>query len=70
MVAYAWKRAGRTLALREKFRNQILKATKEQVADAVKTHLIGKKGVVVSFLGANLYQKEKKNLKIDLPLID
>jgi Zn-dependent M16 (insulinase) family peptidase len=69
MVAYAWKRAGRTLELREEFRKKVLSATKQQVADAVAKNLLGKEGILVSFLGQELLNKEKKKLKQPLTVL-
>jgi Zn-dependent M16 (insulinase) family peptidase len=69
MVAYSWKRAGRSYELREEFRKKVLTATGEEVANAVKEHLLGKEGVLVSFLGKDLYEKEKKNLKNPLVVL-
>ncbi len=70
MVAYAWKRAGRTLELREEFRKKVLSATKQEVADAVAKHLLSnQEGTLVSFLGQELLNKEKKKLKTPLTLI-
>lgn len=62
MAAYAWMRAGRTIETRETFRNQILSATKKQVAEAVHTHLLNAKKNLVTFLGQELFEKEKKHL--------
>lgn len=70
MVAYAWLRAGRTLAMREVFRHTILSATKKQVAHAIEEHLMGKEMVTVSLLGKELYEKEAKKLKTPLQLIE
>ncbi len=68
IVAYSWHRAGRTLEDRQKLREQILSATKAQVASVVKRLLVGRPAILVSFLGLNLYKKESK--KIDLVLRD
>ncbi len=73
MVAYAWKRAGRTLELREEFRSAVLSATRKEVADAVSKSLLGKTGTLVSFLGRELLNKEKKKMKqplVILPISD
>lgn len=69
MVAYSWKRAGRTYDLREEFRKKVLTATREEVAIAVNKHLLDKEGVLVSFLGKDLYDKEKKKLKTPLAVL-
>lgn len=70
MVAYAWRRAGRTLEQREAFRERLLSATRKQVTQAIEQHLLGKPTVVVSFLGKELYEKEKKKLKTPLQLLE
>jgi len=67
MVAFAWKRAGRTYNLREEFRSKILHATKREISEAVKKHLLDQKGTLVSFLGKDLLKKENK--KLILPLV-
>ncbi|MGB7978076.1 MAG: insulinase family protein [Chlamydiales bacterium] len=60
MVAYSWQRAGRTYNLREEFRQKTLAASGEEVAEAVGRRLRGKKGLLVSFLGKDVYAKEKE----------
>ena len=69
MVAYAWKRAGRTLELREEYRKRVLSATRQEVADAVSQCLLDKEGILVSFLGQELLNKEKKKLKQPLTIL-
>lgn len=69
MVAYAWKRAGRTLELREEFRKKVLSATRQEVADAVSHCLQGKASTLVSFLGQDLWNREKKKLKQPLAIL-
>ncbi len=64
--AYSWKRTGRTYELREAFRQKVLSATKEEVAEAVKRRLLDKPGVLVSFLGKDLFAKEKPKLPLTL----
>jgi hypothetical protein len=66
MTAYAWRRAGRTFQERQAFRKNVLSAKKSDVADAVKELLLPQEGLIVSFLGENLFQKEQKKLKISL----
>ncbi len=63
ITAYAWKRAGRTLPLREEFRSKILSATHDEVAGALQQCILNKPRIDVSFLGQELYAKEKKKLK-------
>lgn len=67
MTAYSWKRAGRTAQDRQNFRKAVLSATKEDVASAVKDLLLPNEGLIVSFIGENLFKKEEK--KIKLPLV-
>lgn len=69
MAAYSWKRAGRTLESRQAFRNALLEATPSDVAKAVKTRLLPQNRTTVTFLGQDLYDKEKEKLPIDLPLL-
>lgn len=66
IVAYAWRRAGRTLQDRQKLREEILRATKDGVAHAVKHHLQGLPSILVSFLGSSLYEKESPKLQLSL----
>lgn len=66
MVAYAWKRAGRTLELREEFRKKVLAATSKEVAQAVSQCLLDQKTNLVTFLGQELLNNEKNKLKISL----
>ncbi|MBI3508025.1 MAG: insulinase family protein [Chlamydiia bacterium] len=68
IVAYAWQRAGRTLPLRGEFRKKILEAEKKQIAQAVAKHLLPQHGVLVSFLGKELFEKEKKKITTSLPV--
>ena len=69
MTAYSWQRAGRTQAMREAFRNKILTASREEVAQAVSEFLLPSHKVLVSFLGEALYEKEKKKLKQPLSIL-
>ena len=69
IVAYSWKRAGRTLALREEFRRKLLSATREEIAQAVRSSLSFDKGILVTFLGKELLNKEKSKLKTSLPVL-
>lgn len=59
MVAYSWKRAGRTYALREAYRKQIITAGKQEIAQAVQRCLVHQPRTLISFLGQELYEKEK-----------
>lgn len=69
IVAYSWHRTGRTKQLREAFRTQVINATRQEVMEAVSTHLANKTGTLVSFLGKELYEKESKQLKTPLFII-
>lgn len=70
IVAYAWLRSQRTLQDRQRLREQILAATKEEVANTVRRCLQFAPSTLVSFLGPDLYIKEAKKLKTPLPLKD
>lgn len=64
--AYMWKRTGQSYAHRETFRTKILEATPEQVAQAVQHYLLSQESLLVSFLGKDLWEKEKKKIKLPL----
>lgn len=68
-TAYAWKRSGRTFEERQNFRTKVLQASKEDVANAVRDLLLPHSGLIVSFLGENLYKKEEKKLKNPLAVL-
>lgn len=59
-VAYTYLKEGRGLVKREKFRSQILNATKEAVREAAKEHLLKplKSGVAITFAGKELIEEE------------
>ncbi|MBX7067354.1 MAG: insulinase family protein [Parachlamydiales bacterium] len=69
IVAYSWTKAGRTKELREQFRSLVLHATSEDVARAVQEKLAGQEGVLVSFLGKELYAKEEAKLTTPLKVL-
>jgi Zn-dependent M16 (insulinase) family peptidase len=69
MVAYAWKRAGRTLKMRQEFRDILLSATRTHVVRSLEEHLLNKPLITVSLLGQELYEKEQKKLKTPLQLL-
>ncbi len=69
MAAYSWKRAGRTDSMREAFRRKVLSASKKEIAEAVQTALLPKKKILVTLLGQDLYEKEKKKLKQELAVL-
>ncbi|HSX14095.1 MAG TPA: insulinase family protein [Chlamydiales bacterium] len=68
-TAYAWYRSGRTLEERQKFREAVLSATKEDVANAVRELLLPSPHVIVSFLGEDLYRREEKKLHDPLDIL-
>jgi presequence protease len=61
-TAFAWKKAGRTIEERQKFRETVLKATRDDVANVVRELLLRSPHLIVSFLGEDLYKKEEKKL--------
>ncbi len=63
IVAYSWKRSGRTIQDRQAFREKILNTTKKDVANAVKELLLEAPSTIVSFLGESLFEKENPKLK-------
>ncbi len=60
IVAYSWLRSGRTFEARQKLRNEILAATKEQVSSSVVQNLKMHAVTVVSFMGEDLAKKEER----------
>lgn len=68
-TAYGQWRTNKTLEQRQAYRNKILSLTPKEVAKAVDTHLLPHKdkGVVVTFSGASLLEKEAKGFPI-LPI--
>ncbi|NGX53509.1 MAG: hypothetical protein K1000chlam4_00221 [Chlamydiae bacterium] len=65
MTAYARLRCGRTPQRRQAFRDHLLSVTAEEIVNAVKKHLVPgiKNGVIVSFGGKELLEKENLVLK-------
>ncbi len=70
MTAFAWKKSGRTYEDRQAFRNAVISAKKEDIAKAVHDLLLPDKGLIVSFLGENLFKKEEKKLKSHFAAIE
>lgn len=64
--AYGWMREGKTLEVRQAFRNRILAVAKDDVIHAVKTHIVPQleKSVTVVFAGKELFAKEKVSFPI------
>jgi hypothetical protein len=63
-VAYNQFREGQSKQLRQDFRDHLMNTTKEDVVEAVKTHLKGKEGRKVTFGGENLMNNENLGLTI------
>ncbi|NGX28750.1 MAG: hypothetical protein K940chlam1_00937 [Candidatus Anoxychlamydiales bacterium] len=66
IAAYSWYRANKTDEMRQKFRDAILSATKEDIIKATKEHLLDHidEEITISFCSKELLEKEKPNLKI------
>lgn len=67
-TAYHWNRSGKTLAVRQAFRDRLLSLTPEQVAKACSLHIKENypSGKTVVFAGKALVERENK--KLDPPL--
>ncbi len=73
-TAYSWLRDGKTKEMRQEFRNRLLGLTSRELKHAVETELLPKKaeGVVVSFAGKELLEKENALLELEnkrLPIL-
>lgn len=64
-LAYGWKMAGKTLAVRQGNRDRILRATREDIQKAVKQVILPNRhlGSLVVFSGRELLEKENATLK-------
>lgn len=64
-LAYGWLREGKTLEMRQEFRDKILNITKEEVVNAVKQHLLPKitNAATVIFAGKEQLEAENKLLE-------
>lgn len=64
-VSYSFEKEGRTAALRQKWRNRLLEATKEEVVDLLKKEIQPrlKEAPFVAFAGKELFEKENRRLK-------
>jgi Zn-dependent M16 (insulinase) family peptidase len=64
LAAYTWLRKGKTLAMRQSFRDRLLALTPHDISHAVILHLLAKKdtSVFVTFAGTDLLEKENKVL--------
>jgi Zn-dependent M16 (insulinase) family peptidase len=67
LTAYAWLRDGKTKGMRQQFRDRLLSLTHQDLKHAVETELLPKKeeGVVVSFAGKELLEKENGVLAVE-----
>ncbi len=67
LTAYSWLRDGKTKEMRQEFRNRLLDLTSRDLKHAVESELLPKKeqGVVVSFAGKELLEKENAILTLD-----
>lgn len=70
MLAYAWQRSGKEKIARIRFREKILKATKEEVAQMAKKELLSQEKNLVTFLSDALHQKEKLPFPLLGPMDD
>lgn len=63
-LAYSWMREGKTLEVRQAFRDRVLNLKRQQIIDAVKKHLIDgvNSATTVVFAGKELIEKE--NIKL------
>ena len=68
-TAFGWEKSGRSLQNRQEFRENILKAKREDIAKALKEHITPDDGVIVSFAGEALLQKEISKLSKPLPML-
>lgn len=64
-LAYSWFREGRTLEIRQAFRQRMLNLTKEEVREAVEKVIVPNmdEGAIVTFAGQELLEKENEGLK-------
>ncbi|MBI5272526.1 MAG: insulinase family protein [Chlamydiia bacterium] len=69
IVAYSWQRAGRTREMRETFRNTILSARSDEVANALRAFVLPQEKILVSFLGEDLLEKEKDKIQPPLSIL-
>ncbi len=64
LTAYTWLRNGKTKQMRQEFRDRLLRLTTHDLKHAVEMELLPKKeeGVIVSFAGKELLEKENAQL--------
>lgn len=65
ITAYTWLRCKKTEEIRQKFRDKVLKAKKEDIVNATKKHLLNQidNAITISFCSKELLEKEAQNLK-------
>lgn len=64
-LAYGWMREGKTLEVRQQFRDRLLAMTREDIIHAVKKHLKNiPSGTTIVFAGKELLEKENAKLVI------
>lgn len=65
ITAYNWFRSNKSDEIRQKFRDKVLNAKKEDVVKATKKYLLNQidNGISISFCSKELFDKEKANLK-------
>jgi hypothetical protein len=63
-LAYTWLREGRTLQVRQSFRNRLLALSPQDIISAVNSHIVpqNKTGATVVFAGTELLERENKLL--------
>jgi Zn-dependent M16 (insulinase) family peptidase len=68
-LAYGWMREGKTLPIRQAFRDRLLSLNTEDILQAINKHVIPayQGGATVSFAGKELLEKE--NLSLQQPLL-
>ena len=69
-VAYAWWREGKSKAVRQAFRDQLIALTRDEVIAAVREHILPKmpEATFVTFAGADLVNRENKAMATPLPI--
>lgn len=69
-VAYGWLREGKTVEIRQAFRDKLLALTKEEVIEAVRVKIADtwEKGATVVFAGKELLEKENAALATPLKI--
>lgn len=63
-LAYGWMREGKSLEVRQTFRDRVLSLTPKQVTDAIKTHVVEglSSATTVVFAGKDLIEKENAKM--------